>query len=258
MISILFRSNSGTAEEENICSKYFPIKRLRTECWGELIISRYSCLPYYKELEDDLKNRKCSLINSYEQHKWIANFEWYEVLKDYTFQTWTDADFYLAPESPYIVKGRTNSRKFKWDDSMYAPNKKAALMVANELMGDSLIGPQGVIYRQYIPLKTFEIGVNGLPITKEFRFFYYKSNLLEFGYYWCNAKNTNIKCPIRMIFYANEIAEVVSKYCNFFVLDVAETETGKFTLIEINDGQMSGLSCCNPSWLYNNLRCYVL
>jgi hypothetical protein len=38
------------------------------------------------------------------------------------------------------------------------------------------------------------------------------------------------------------------------VLDVAEKENGEFVLIEINDGQMSGLSCCNPEELYLNLK----
>lgn len=45
----------------------------------------------------------------------------------------------------------------------------------------------------------------------------------------------------------------VSPHINFFVMDVARTEDGKWLLIELNDGQMSGLSENNPEVLYSKL-----
>jgi len=47
---------------------------------------------------------------------------------------------------------------------------------------------------------------------------------------------------------------IVSPHVNFYVLDIAQTAFGNWILIEINDGQMSGLSENDPDRLYYNLR----
>lgn len=52
---------------------------------------------------------------------------------------------------------------------------------------------------------------------------------------------------------ASEIAQIASQRTNFFVLDLAKTKAGKWILIEMNDGQMSGLSENNADELYANL-----
>ena len=46
----------------------------------------------------------------------------------------------------------------------------------------------------------------------------------------------------------------MSEYANFFVLDLAEKKSGGWVLVEINDGEMSGLSENDPDMLYSNLR----
>ena len=38
-----------------------------------------------------------------------------------------------------------------------------------------------------------------------------------------------------------------------FVVDVAKTASGEWIVVELNDGQQSGLSCCNPIELYSNI-----
>ena len=40
---------------------------------------------------------------------------------------------------------------------------------------------------------------------------------------------------------------------NFYVIDVAQKQDGNWTVIELNDGSMSGLSCNDPELLYGNL-----
>jgi len=197
-----------------------------------------------------------NLINSYQQHRWIADFEYYEHLKDYTPETWDDYTFSQANEGKFIIKGRTNSRKYEWNKLMFASNKKQAMVIAGELMKDGLIGPQGVIYRKYIPLKTFEIGLNDLPFTNEFRFFFYKEHLLSHGYYWSSAEENviaNASISSDGIDFARKIAKIASEHVNFFVLDIAEKEEGGWILIEVNDGQQSGLSENDPHVLYQNL-----
>lgn len=253
--TILFRSDfsRGLETEANIASKYFTVYSQRTSCKANYVIGRYSVLPYYQELERDINANKSRLINSYDQHIYIANMLWVKDITD-TPTTWYDHNFYLAPEGAYVVKGRTNSIKAKWNTMMFAENKKQALNIAGELSSDSLIGPQMIVYRQYIPLKTYEVGINGLPFTHEFRLFYYKNKLLTSGYYWSIAEDTDHVIDQEGLAFAQSVADKVSKKVNFYVLDVAQDLNGKWWLIEINDGQMSGLSTCDPTELYKNLQ----
>ena len=53
---------------------------------------------------------------------------------------------------------------------------------------------------------------------------------------------------------AQRIAKIVAEHVTFFVLDLAETEEGEWSVSEVNDGQQSGLSENDPNTLYFNLR----
>lgn len=258
---VLFRRSLAEEGEFEVCRKYFRVITQRTELvlpdipFPHLVIPRYSALPYYDELERDIDNLGGVLINSLKQHNYIANFEWYDDLKDFTPRTWFDDDIYRADcDGPFVVKGKTNSKKFHWDRLMYADNKRSAVHIAGELMNDNLIGTQGVIYREYVPLKTFEVGLNGLPFSNEWRFFFYKEEMLSYGYYWSIAEKTDYEVDPACIEFAKTIAKIAATKVNFFVLDVAEKENGGWVLIEVNDGSMSGLSENNPDVLYSNLK----
>lgn len=251
--TILFRSDHTTLDEVEVARKYGSVVDNRCSCENSLVIGRYSVLPFYKELEDDLKRHGSKLINSYEQHKWIADFHYYEYIQQYTPKTWRVNDFYQAPEGKYVVKGLTNSRKFQWNTHMFADSKKRALEICSQLTNDDLlIAQQGIMFREYIPLLTYERGINDLPFTNEWRFFFYEDQILSFGYYWSIAESQG-KISDLAIKFAQKIAGIASKHAKFFVVDIAQTQEGHWIVIEMNDGQMSGLSENNPHALYSNL-----
>jgi hypothetical protein len=256
--TILFRKDLNTEAEFEIAQQYFPVVDHRAACPPDtLVIPRYSALPYYRELEKDIQWQGGALVNSWRQHRWIANFDYYSELREFTPETWDDYTFPDAPEGQFVVKGRTNSRKFDWNKLMFAENKRQAAQIGAELSMSHLIGPQGLIYRRYIPLKTFELGLNGLPFTNEWRFFFYQGTLLSYGYYWSSAlEETIAKAVLSEAGFgmAQQIANICKDHVSFFVLDMAETAEGDWILIEVNDGQMSGLSENDPHRLYSNLR----
>lgn len=254
---VLFRKDWQSEEEMRTAATFFNVVERRSQVPPtSFVICRYSALPYYAELEADLAASGSVLINSFEEHRWIASFEYYDILKKYTFESWDDRDFYKCQyDGPFVVKGRTNSKKHRWNQSMYAENKAAAVKLASELMNDMLIAEQGVIYRKYVPLKTFEIGLHGLRFTNEWRFFYLGEELLTYGYYWTNAEDpSKASMDMEGIAFANEIAAIAAQHVNFFVLDIAEKEEGGWVLVEINDAQMSGLSANEPYNLYSRLK----
>lgn len=83
---ILFRKNIDNEKEFEIAKKYFNVSEYRNGINDSYVIGRYSTLPFYKELEEDLKINNSVLANSYKQYKWIADFEWYNDLKQFTFR----------------------------------------------------------------------------------------------------------------------------------------------------------------------------
>jgi len=250
--TILFRPDQTNEEELQIVKNIFPTITYRSEIQkDDLIIGRYSVLPYYKELEVDVNNLGGKLINSYEQYKWIADFQWYEALEQYTFKTYFQPN--ILPEGKFVVKGKTNSKKQMWDTMMFAENKKQAIEIGWKLMQDPLICQQGVIYREYEPLITYEIGINGMRFTNEWRFFFYQESILTYAYYWGIAEKTDHKLSEKALNFAKKIASIAKKYTNFYVVDIAQKENGEWILVELNDGQMSGLSENKAKVLYKNL-----
>lgn len=250
---VLFRKDYSTEDEFEKAKQHFDVKELRSKIEpNSLVIGRYSTLPFYYELEKDLAANGSRLINSHNQYQWIANFDWYEQLKEFTFETWFRAQD--VPDGiPLVVKGRTNSRKHEWNRKMFAENKQQAIEIMIELQTDGLIGPQGIVFRRYEPLVTYEIGNNGLRFTEEYRCFFYKTTLIDHGYYWTMARNVLRRLPPAGLQFVLDVARIAAEYTNFYVLDIALKENGEWVLVEVNDAQMAGLSEIDPSVLYNNL-----
>jgi hypothetical protein len=252
---MLFRQDRETYDEIKIAKKYFDVYERRNMIPdNSLVIGRYSLLPYYKELEDDLKDKTCKLLDTYSQFNWVANFEYYNDLQKYTFKTWFSPSEIPKDSGPLVVKGTTNSKKMYWSNKMFAKNREIAIDIACELRSDNLIGQQDIIFRQYEPLVTYEIGLNGLPFTNEWRLFYYKGKLLSKGYYWSTADEPERgKITDDALKMSQEIADIAKEHCNFYVLDIAEKQSGGWVLVEINYGGQSGLSLNDPDIMYENL-----
>jgi len=262
---ILFREeNREQVEERAIAAQYFATATVREHLGGlspGTVIARYSALPYYREVEGGINYSGHRLINSASDHEWIAEARWLDVLPDgLTSPTCSLEDFYKwqhRDSPPFILKGRTNSAKWKWATHMFAPTTKAAISMGHELSTDAFLGPQGIVVRKYIPFVTYEYGINGLPFTNEWRLFCYKDSIFACTYYWDVASDeTKARAHINeeAIDFAENIAKIARDCTTFYTLDIAQAIDGKWWLVEINDGQMSGLNGLDPHVYYNSLK----
>jgi hypothetical protein len=254
---ILYRDIDTPDEEKGPIHKYFEATSIRTAIPNRLVVGRYSVLPYYKELEDDLLFVGSKLINTYKQHRYLADLRnWVEDIGDLTPKTWYWHQDLPDNGGPFVVKGETNSKKHSWDTHMFAKDKRDAGLVMSRLSGDGLIGQQSIYFREYVPLKTLLVGLNGLPVTEEFRFFICNGKVLCGAYYWSSFVNDLTSIPdVESVpqEFLNEIIRRVGTKATFWVVDVAKTDDGRWIVIELNDGQMSGLSENDPDKLYENL-----
>lgn len=253
---LLVRPRYLTRYERQFVERYFDVTDSRVLCRDRLVVGRYSILPFYDELEADLANLGSTLVNSGAMHRWIAEFSWYEQLKEHTPETWTEETFPQCRwPGPFVVRGRQNSKKWNWNTHMFALDKASAVNVAERLKEDSDIREQGVVFRRYVPLRTFEVLRNDLPVTNEWRFFYLGKQRLTYGYYWAVSDAANgTKIAPQALELADHLATLVAPHAMFYTLDLAETETGDWILVEINDGQSATPGDHDLDKLYGNLR----
>lgn len=260
---ILFRRslNSRAEEEREIAAAQqagLPVIFKRTDIErGQLVVGRYSVLPYYRELAEDVAKLGGTLINSYSDHRFIADLSnWYEVLgPGLTPRTWTRLEE-LPEVGPFVLKGETNSRKDRWATHMYATTRRDAIAVACRLREDGLLSSQAIYVRQFLRLKQLAVGLCGMPVANEYRFFCLDNKILASAFYWStHVDELGPKpTPSAAIAFVDEIVlpRLVDQ-TRFVVVDVAEDESGRFWVIELNDGQMSGLAENDPVTLYGAL-----
>ena len=258
---VTIREQKGELEA---AQKYFHCVSSRMQVHnGDLVIARYSCLPFYAELAKDLDFKGAFLINSYAQHRYIADLRnWYEDLQEFTPKTWFRLEDIPKNGGPFFLKGETNSRKSEWDTHAYAKDFTAAGEVYSRLATDGLIGSQNIYIRQYMPFRKLMTGICGhLPITEEYRFFCCYGKLLCGAFYWSNyvddlkeqggfTGDVNPQCESLCL----KVLRRIGGKANFVVIDVAILENGEPMLVELNDGQMSGLSENEPETLYKSLK----
>jgi hypothetical protein len=212
------------------------------------------------ELENDLRLAGAKLINSYQQHRYGTDLQSYvRDLDDLTFKTWNSRDLHSLPnDMSFVLKGETNSRKDKWNTHMFAKDKKEAIQVYLRLQDDSLLASQEIYVRQYVPLKKLAEGIGGQPITMEFRFFVLYGEVVSGGYHcWSNDLGQLKDVPSPAIVpqeFLRKAIDRVKDNIPFFTIDVAQTESGDWLVVDLNDGQMAGLSGNDPNVLYRNMK----
>lgn len=261
---ILFRSAGlVNAEELEIAKDKFLTLSLRTSVPPQsLVIGRYSVLPYYKELELDLRSTGSKLINSYSEHRYIADMQnWYQDLADITPKTWFRMSDVPDNVGPLVVKGETNSKKDQWRTHMFAENKREAIEVMLRLQNDGLFYNQSIYVREFVTFAKYgDNPINGRPITDEYRFFVLDGKIVASGFYWSDAVDEINPRPSVNSVPETFLKSVIEKVINastpprFFVMDVARLPNNEWMVVELNDGQMSGLSECDPKELYKNMK----
>jgi len=253
MTTVYYRNSLIEKEELDVIKKLFPVTDCIVGIKNDLVIARFSCVPFFKEVEQALQTQNSRMLNSFREHNYIASFDYYYDVEEFTPKTWFNLKDVPKEEAPFIVKGKTTSKKSSWNTMMFAETKEDATRIYCDLQNDYYIGEQGIIIRKYEKFKKLGDSINGLSFINEHRFFFYKTHLLSHGFYW-SISDVIGKINQKGIDFAKKIARIISEKTNYFTLDIAETDEGEYRLIEINSGEMSGCSLNNPHELYSNLK----
>ena len=145
-------------------------------------------------------------------------------------------------EGVFIIKDYVKSRKHEWYDACFIKDirdKENTERVINNFInrqGSNLEG--GVVLRKFESLKS--IGYHkdsGMPISEEYRIFVFKGEILISDNYWSENEEVNIS-EDEYLWIESMASKIES---NFMTIDLARKTDGKLIIMEMGDGQVSGL-----------------
>ena len=208
----------------------------------------------YSKLYQALLDKNLELINSPEEYKNCHYLsQCYKFIEKHTPKTVflnVDEDFSLEKvferiavfgDQPLILKDFVKSRKHEWNEACFIPNASNHERVRQivekffELQGEDL--NEGLAFREFVNFKSLTThSKSGMPLTKEFRLFFLNGQEIFSSEYWEEGNYEDLEIPHEFF---REIAKNVGS--NFFTMDVAQKENGDWLIIELGDGQVSGL-----------------
>lgn len=215
----------------------------------------------YKLLYEKLEEQGIILINQPEEYNRYHMLPgWYNDFKEETpYSIWenegtVDSAFQLRKglKGAYIVKDYVKSRKHEWFDACYINNiedeSNSESIIKNfiERQGTDLVG--GVVLRQFEKLNS--IGYHeksGMPISEEYRIFVFAGRIMTVSHYWQESKTIGLSDD-EWAWLENCSKKVKS---NFITMDIARREDGKLIIMELGDGQVSGLQQIKPKEFYD-------
>jgi len=217
----------------------------------------------YKRLYDLLLEQNIMLVNTPEEYERYHTLPgWYKDFEDKTaYSVWTngtEADILIQKSrlmtKSCIVKDFVKSRKHEWESACFIPDIRDTDRATNVIktfvsrQGDSLTG--GLVLREYLHLK--KIGTHeksGMPLSEEYRVFVLGGSVLTIDGYWNHEEKLNLsEDEYRWI---EEIASEIKS--SFVTIDLARKEDGKLVVMELGDGQVSGLQEISAKEFYSKI-----
>ena len=198
-----------------------------------------------------LLGKGIQLINSPKEYaKYHLLPGWYSDFEGATpFSIWNESRDIRAAlelteglEGAFVVKDYVKSRKHEWHDACFIKDisdKEDTFRVINNFIyrqGDNLEG--GVVLRKFESLKS--IGYHkdsGMPISEEYRIFVFKGEILISDNYW--SENEEVDISEDEYLWIESMASKIES--NFVTIDLARKTDGKLIIMEMGDGQVSGL-----------------
>lgn len=259
---LVYREPLMEPAELAVARRYFECTNSRIVGVDRLVIGRFSVVPNYDEMDRDVRLQGSRMVNSWRAHQYVADLGAYvEDLEDMTPKTWMDLSMVPKASAPYVLKGQTTSLKHLWPTHMFAATWQDAVQVYQRLQQDSLVSAQQIYIRKYVELETLWEAAGGMRITREHRIFVYRGRVLSRGFYWWpfrdDLEEAGVKIPDPYEVPQDWLGQAIARIGDrvpFYAIDVARDVTGRWWVVELNDGQQSGLSGNDPNVFYSALR----
>ena len=224
------------------------------------VVLHIGAVENYAEVERTLESLGMKLLIREAEHLRCSTIEkWYPALKEKTpFTKIYDElppveELLIEFSFPVFIKGNRQTNHHKKSQCIIE-NADQYDALRNEWGRDRILSWQKVAVREYIPLQVIDKDSfpDMVPISYEFRFFYFEGKCMAYGPYWYmgskySLPDNELQDVMKLTDWAAQRLGVI-----FPAIDVAKTATGEWIIIEVNDAQESGFVGANPLVLWNN------
>lgn len=222
----------------------------------------------YTALYQALLAKNIQLITDPTAYRWAHHLpENYPLLAPYTpkstwaplsgpfhVEDWQD-QLAVFGNNPILVKDYVKSQKHYWYEACYISDASAAAQVTAvvrrflELQGEDF--NEGLVFREFVPLAQLtEHSQSGMPLTKEFRLFIGDGQVLGTYPYWEEGDYASLQPAIAP--FEALIGQLPVRFCT---LDIAQTQSGDWIIVECGDGQVAGLpEAARPLAFYQQIQ----
>lgn len=223
-------------------------------------MGRFGVASNYAELYERLLADGIQLIHTPVQYQRTSELPlWYPLISDLTPRSmW----FEQPPPAceieryftwPVFVKGSHQTSKHRAALAIIRSPAQYE-QVVEQYRSDPILHWQQLVCREFVPLRPIPAPAGDtIPPAFEFRTFWWRGQCVGSGPYWSALGSytwTAQECG-QALAVAGEAAARLA--VPFLVVDVAQTETGAWIVIECNDGQESGYAGVAPIALWQNV-----
>ena len=140
-----------------------------------------------------------------------------------------------------IVKDYVKSEKHYWNTACFVENSNDKNKLNDTIkklieLRDNCFN-EGIVIREYIELnKLVNHSISLMPLSEEYRLFFYKNELICIFNYWEEGEYNYEKPNVKDF---KNIAKIIES--NFFTMDIAKDKNGEYIIIELGDGQVAGI-----------------
>ena len=256
-IAVLQRNTGNDVYDFNF-RNIFDCKSVVTEVDVPVLL-HIGAVEDYEGVEAALDELGMDLLVKEAEHLRCSTIEkWYPVLKGKTpftkiYDELPNVEVIQKDFSfPVFIKGNRQTNRHKRSKSIIE-NKTQYDELREEWKCDSILSWQKAAVREYVPLLEidFETFPGQVPISYEFRFFYFEGKCMAYGPYWYMGRQYSL--PESELSEVLKLTDWAAKRLgvSFPAIDVAKTKSGEWIIIEVNDAQESGFVGINPLALWN-------
>jgi hypothetical protein len=223
-------------------------------------VGRFGVVDDYPEFCALLEERGIRLINSPEEH-WRASElpGWYPHISDLTPRSL----WFTAPPSsdeigarlgwPVFIKGSRQTSQHRADRAI-ARSPEDYARIVDHYQQDPILRWQPIVCRAFAALRPVPAPpTDRIPPSFEFRTFWWRGSCVGAGPYW-TASGGYDWTPTEAQEALARAAEAARRVAvPFLVVDVAQTTSGQWVVIECNDGQESGYGGVSPFALWQQV-----
>ncbi len=143
--------------------------------------------------------------------------------------------------APVIIKDYVKSEKHDWATACFVPDASDTLQlrvtINNFLQLRDKFLNVGIVVREFTKLKELTThSKSGMPLMEEYRLFFLRGKLIGIYNYWEEGDyDLAVIDPAEF----EALAQTIES--SFFSMDIARLAGGGFVIIELGDGQVSGL-----------------